>query len=126
MTPEIRLDPCTTAEVALARATIADRALALAESRAEVHALAADVLDALGLTLAEAGPRLRLADLEWRPDRHLKRAADAPAAAAPPSPEVARAREAARQRRREAAAEHFRAQGLSGAALKNALRGMGL
>lgn len=99
-------------ELALARATVADRAHDATECL--------DLLGALGLG-PDAGRRIRLRDLPWRPDHNIKRAEDAPAATAPDSPAVIKARAAAKRRRREAAKDHLRAQGLSGRELKSAM-----
>ncbi|WP_160051451.1 hypothetical protein [Nocardiopsis sp. FR26] len=99
-------------ELALARATVADRADGADDARM--------LLDALGLD-REAGPRIRLADLGWRPDLDLRRRSDAPAATAPPSEAVLRARALAAQRRHEALVDYFRARGLSGSALRSAV-----
>ena len=107
--------PPTRTEITLARATVADRAHDPDDCR---HLLAL-----LGLG-AEAGPRVRLSSLPWRPDRNLSRDPDAPAATAPDSPAVIKARAAAKKRRREAAKDHLRAQGLSGRELRSALARM--
>ncbi|MDT0305093.1 hypothetical protein [Streptomonospora wellingtoniae] len=81
-----------TTMVALARATIADRAAGDA----------ADLLAMLGLDLATGGPRVRLADLDERPDLELPRAAEGSSAAAlvadmPLTPQQQASRARARQ-----------------------------
>ena len=103
-------------ELALARATAALAAPEDPVARREL-------LELLGLT-EEAGRRIHLRDLAWRPDHTIKRAPGAPAATAPDSPAVIKARAEAKKRRREAAKDHLRAQGLSGRELKSALARM--
>ena len=107
------LTASTSTEVTLARATTADRSRDTADC--------ALLLDVLGLDDTEAHPRTRLRDLDWRPDLNIRRSRTAPAATAPDDPAVIRSREAARRRRREAAKDHLRAQGLSGRELKSAM-----
>lgn len=109
------ISPPDRVERALARVAVAERAHDAAECL--------DLLGALGLG-PDAGPRVRLRDLPWRPDHHLKRSPDAPAATAPDSPAVIASRAAAKRRRREAAKTHLRAQGLSGRELRSALARM--
>ncbi|MFE3461333.1 hypothetical protein ACFXKD_27630 [Nocardiopsis aegyptia] len=109
------IGPFTVTELTLGRVTMADRANDATDCR--------DLLDALGLD-ESAGPRTRLTELDWRPDLHLTRSADAPTATAPVSDAVLRSRAAAKKRRREAAAVHLRAQGLTGHALRAALARM--
>lgn len=104
-------------EIHLARATTA---LYSPHDAADRRAL----LEALGLD-EEAAPRVRLADVDRRPDQELKRATGAPLVSAPPSEGVLRSRAAAAARRREALADHFRAQGLHGTALRSKLARMG-
>lgn len=104
-------------EIHLARATVA-----LAEP--DDPDRRRQVLEFLGLA-EDAAPRVRLADLEHRPDLEIKRDPDAPTVSAPPSDAVLRARAAAAARRREALADHFRAQGLHGTALRSKLARMG-
>jgi hypothetical protein len=65
MAAVILLSPPTLTTVALARAAVAEAATDTADL--------ATLLDALGLG-PDAGPRIRLADLAWRPDRHIRRA----------------------------------------------------
>ena len=111
------LAPTPVWELALGRATVALHAEGTVADLREL-------LDMLGLG-SDAGPRVRLADLEHRPDRNLRREPGAPPAMAPPSAAVLAARAAAKRRRHEAAADHFRAQGLRGSALRAALARLG-
>lgn len=104
-------------EIHLARATVALYSPDDAEDRRAL-------LEALGLA-EDAAPRIRLADLDYRPDRDLKRAPDAPTVSAPPSDAVLRSRAVAAARRREALADHYRAQGLHGTALRSKLARLG-
>ena len=99
-------------EIALARVTVAEHAPDAVDRR--------ELLDMLGMGPDDA-PRIRLAHLGWRPDRDLRREIDAPAATAPPSSAVLRARALAAERRRDAVTEYFRGRGLSGSALRAAV-----
>lgn len=109
-------DMPTPVEVALCRATVADRATGPGEC--------ADLIGMLGLTIAEAGPRIRLAALDWRPDLNLRRRDGAPPATAPDTAAQKKARAAARRRRREAARDRLRALGWHPAQIRAALAGM--
>lgn len=110
------LTAATPTEVTLGRVTVADRA--------HDDADCAYLLDVLGLADTIDRPRVRLRDLPWRPDHNIKRSTTAPAVTAPDSPAVIQSRAAARQRRREAAKDHLRSQGLSGRELRSALARM--
>lgn len=107
------VDPPRPWEVTLARATVA---LAVPDSATDRR----ELLEMFGLA-EDAGPRVRLASLDWRPDLDLRRRSDAPPATAPASEAVLRSRAAARRRRHDAAADHLRAQGLRGPRLRAAL-----